>query len=171
MERFNQQRQRWFRTTVAASFSALLLGLPQVADAKDWGRGRSYPLHYRGIPSIHHARTHQPPAYHQQVIVVHHDDDRHHKHHRKHHYKHDDSRHSKHHYRRDNHREHHDSYRSHHYYKHHDHDDAYYCKPCGHRYGDRDQFYRHLHHHHHLPFHHMPGFIFSGQFGWYFPGF
>jgi hypothetical protein len=55
----------------------------------------------------------------------------------------------------------HGSYRSH---------EAYHCRPCGHRFDDRQTFHRHLQHHHHVPLWRIPAVVIGSTLGWVFYG-
>jgi hypothetical protein len=46
----------------------------------------------------------------------------------------------------------------------------FFCSPCGHRFGSRRDFHRHIHHHHHVPWAFVPHVIVQVSLGWIFHG-
>jgi hypothetical protein len=47
---------------------------------------------------------------------------------------------------------------------------AFYCEPCGHRFGSLHALHGHVHHHHHVPTWQLPYVVIQASFGWVFGG-
>ena len=47
---------------------------------------------------------------------------------------------------------------------------GYYCEPCNHYFGARDELYDHVAYQHHVPFRHLSLAVSFGSFGWIFFG-